>query len=213
MASPPVPVVTVAGLKGGVGKTTTAVHLAHGLAAATGGRVLLIDSDPQGSALTWDEQAGGTFSAAGVTAVSLATRDLHRRVPDMAGPYAWVVIDTPPGDLAISASALRAGTHVVLPLPPSTIDVDRLRPTLELLAEVDPLRELPVTPWVLLTRVRTGTVSARAAREVITELGLSVFAADVPLREHYASAFGAPVTLDDLGEYADVTAELLESTR
>ncbi len=49
--------VTVLNLKGGTGKTTTAVYLAGGL--ARNGRTLLIDADPQRSALSWSEAAGG----------------------------------------------------------------------------------------------------------------------------------------------------------
>jgi chromosome partitioning protein len=203
-----VQIVTVAGLKGGVGKTTSSVYLAHGLATKTGSRVLLVDADPQGSALSWDEQSGDSFREAGVLAVSLPVRDLHRRVADLGSGYGWVVIDTPPGDLAISASAIRAAGEVLLPLAPATIDVDRLRPTLEMLAEVDPLRAEPVSPRVLLTRVRAGTINARAVREMLISLGLEVMAAQISLREAYASAFGAAVT--DLGDYADVVAELLD---
>lgn len=197
-------ILTVAGLKGGVGKTTSAVHLAHGFAVAAGARVLLLDADPQGSALSWSEQAGGF---PGVQVVALPVKDLHRRAADLGTGYAWVVIDTPPGDLAISASAVRAATDVLLPLPPATIDIDRLRPTLELLAEMDPLRPEPIAPRVMLTRVRAGTVNARAARQVLDSIGLDVLTAEVPLREAFAGAFGSPVT--DIGEYAAVVDELM----
>jgi chromosome partitioning protein len=85
------------------------------------------------------------------------------------------------------------------------LDLDRLRPTLELLEEVEHFNEIPV--HVLLTRVRRGTKSASAAREVLVELGLPVLEAEIPLLEAYAGSFG--VAPDDLAEYGVAVNELL----
>src|SRR6266571_314383 len=65
----------VVNLKGGTGKTVTAVHLA--VALAQQGRTLLVDADPQGSALSWSQEAGD-FPC---SVVGLPVRDLRRRLP------------------------------------------------------------------------------------------------------------------------------------
>ena len=188
----------LANLKGGAGKTTSAVHLAASLSRS--GRTLLLDADPQGSALSWSETAGDFPFPVAATPV----KDLHRRVPQLAEGYTHVVIDTPPGEVAITRSALLAADTVVVPISPSLLDIDRLRPTIELLAEIEGMNEPRV--HVLLTRLRRGTRTAKAAREVLSELGLTVLVTEVTLRENYATSFG--LTPSDLGEYTEVLAEL-----
>jgi len=185
--------------KGGVGKSTSAVYLAAGLARR--GRTLLVDADPQQTVLTWSELAGDGFPPV----VSLPTRDLRRRLAELAAGFEHLVIDTPPGNPAITRSATLAVDLVVIPTSPTLVDLDRLRPTLELLAEVED--QHPFDVRILLTRVRAGTVSGRAARDYLGgEVELPLLAATIPLRESYGSSFG--LVVEDLGEYAEVLGEL-----
>jgi chromosome partitioning protein len=189
----------IVNLKGGTAKTITAVHLAAGLAAE--GRTLLVDADPQGSALAWSETAGDDFPC---PVVGLPVRDLHRRLPELLEGFEHVVIDTPPGDAAIVRSAVLAAEVALIPMPPSFLDLDRLRPTLELIAELEPMH--PIVVRIALTKVRQGTRSARATREVLADLGVPVLAAEVPLREAYVASFG--LVPNGYGDYGAVLDEV-----
>lgn len=192
--------------KGGVAKTTSAVFLA---AAFSGhGKTLLVDCDPQGSALSWAaaaEEAGGQGSLF-FASVGLPLTSAGREVEKLAGDYDHVVLDTPPGEEKISRSALMAADTAVVVAAPSALDLDRLRPTLELVAEVEQISS-GLDYWILLTRVRRITREARDAREVLEEVGLPVMAAEIPLLSRYSDAFGRP--FEDALDYAEVCEQLL----
>ena len=138
------------------------------------------------------------------TVVSLPVRDLHKRVADLAGDFAHVVIDTPPGDLGIIRSAVMAVDVVLVPVAPTGLDLNRMRPTFELLAELEPVHAVEV--GVLLVKRRARTLSASGAREILGELDYPVMDTEIPLAEMYASSFGTTPT--DLGKYADLITEL-----
>jgi chromosome partitioning protein len=140
----------ITNLKGGTGKTTSAVHLASGLGRR--GRTLLIDADPQGSATEWALLIGDECP---FTLRTDADSDLHLRLPDIARGFEHVVIDTPPGHDAIVRAAVLAATDVLIPLAPSLMDVNRLRPTIEMIAALEKLNA--PTLRVLLTKVRYNT--------------------------------------------------------
>ena len=113
-------IVALLNQKGGVGKTTLALHLA-GAWAREGKRVTLIDADPQGSALDWSEQRlkGGWPRLFGV---GLARDTLHREVPGFARDADHVVIDGPPRVAGRMRSALLAADLVLIPAQPSPFD-------------------------------------------------------------------------------------------
>ncbi|CAN5724679.1 ParA family partition ATPase [soil metagenome] len=191
---------TLIDLKGGTGKTTSAVYLARGLGES--GRTLLIDMEAYGSALSWSESAP---SLPFVT-IQMPVKDLHKRVDNLAQGYDHVVIDTPAIVRPIGRSALMSAQHAIIPISPSLLDIDRLNETLALIDEVEHTNDL--TTSILLTRVRRGTKSAKATREALSEMGLHVLTAEIPLLETYAGAAGTNPS--DLGEYADALEEIKE---
>ena len=198
--------VAVANLKGGTGKTISAFFLAAALARY--GKTLLVDCDPQGSALSWAEGAEDDGGHLAFSVMGLPVRDVHRKLKGFEGDYTHVVLDTPPGEMAITRSALLAADTALVPVPPTAIDLDRVMPTLELVAEVEPLNDLSFQ--VLLTRVRRISREGRDARLVMEEMGLPVMATEVPQLSFYSDSFGEAVN-GRLGEYEHVAQELLRT--
>ena len=168
------------------------------------GRTLAVDCDPQGSLMNWSEEAAEGGKSLPFTVVSMATRDVHIRLADLGAGYEHVIVDTPPGDLGIIRSAILASDTVLVPVSPSGLDLNRIRPTFEVLEEI--AISHPVEVGVLLTKVRRGTRSAREARGILAENGYPAMKTEIPLAEHFAAAFGSVPAV--LGEYWELLGEL-----
>lgn len=189
----------VAGLKGGTGKTTCAVLLAELLADQDGGRVVLVDTDPQGSAMRWADLAAEEGEGLRALAVSLPTADLSRRLPAVTGGATSLVLDTPPGSLPIASAAVRAADVVIVPARPSLADLDRVA------AAVDVAETFGRPALAVLTNLRAGTRSAAEAREGLADAGIPCAETSIPHREAIAAAFGtrpASAVLDYVRELA-----------
>ncbi len=114
-------IVALLNQKGGVGKSTLALHLA-GQWARDGKRVTLIDADPQASALDWSQQRNREGLPRLFGVVGLARDTLHREAPELARNADHIVIDGPPRVAGLMRSALLAADLVLVPVQPSPFD-------------------------------------------------------------------------------------------
>ncbi len=205
----------LANLKPGTGKTTSAVWLAHVFAQARNS-VLLVDADPSGSALEWSDLAAMDPRFASPQAAfpfriaALPSRELHRRLPEIARDADVVIIDTPqledhPG---IARSALRYADEIVIPCAPSPIEINRTTPVRDEIAEVQEIRDTPVRSAILPNRCIARAHSTADAREALQGLGYDVLATAVPRLEMYAQSFGMPIRQAGCGLWRQVARNL-----
>jgi chromosome partitioning protein len=207
----------LANLKPGTGKTTSAVWLAHVFSQA-GNRVLLVDADPSGSALEWSDLAAMYPGMAPEQAafpfriVALPSRELHRRLPEIARHDDVVIIDTPQIEdhAGIARSALRYADEIVIPCAPSPIEINRTTPVREEIAEIREVRDKPARAVVLLNRCVTRAHSTADAREALTGLGYDVLGTVVPRREVYAQSFGVPIQQAGTEVWRQVARDLID---
>ena len=172
--------------KGGVGKTTLALHLA-GAWSARGRRVLVVDADPQASALDWADQRlrEGLPRLFGV--LGLARETLHKELPDLARETDHLIIDGPPRVAGIARSALLAADLVVIPAQPSPFDGWASSEMLRLLDEARIFRP-ELRARMLLNRCAARTVIARETAEALADQDPPMLASRVGQRVAFADA-------------------------
>ena len=195
--------VVVLSRKGGVGKSTTAIHLGGYLAGVFegGDDVLLVDTDPSRNALRWAKRGRLPFRVAGedeVDADPAMAREARHLIVDMRGsPSAEEIED-----------AMRLAEVMVIPIMPSGLALDTLLQTrrdLRRLGREDRYR-------VLLTAVPP-------ARAQLEELGIPLFGGEIRRLEAFEAAADDGVLVRDLPDrraqrgwedYARVGEELVE---
>lgn len=176
-------IISLLNQKGGVGKTTLAVHLATALALEHSLRVLLIDADPQGSALDWSASRAGE---APFPVVGLPKPSLHKELPKLEN-YDAFIVDGAPRVYDVARSAILASDLVLIPVQPSPYDVWAAKEIVDLLSEVRDFKDSLKSAFVINRKI-VNTAIGRDVSDALAEYRLPVLQSHVCQRVSFAES-------------------------
>ena len=173
--------------KGGVGKSTLTVHIAHAL-MARGKEVCIVDADPQGSIRDWQE----TSQVTQFSIIGLDRKQTLKTLPFVvnAKECDYCLIDTP-GRLAdIQAVAISLAHKIFIPVQPSNYDIWASSDVVELIKS----RQLALantggcpTSSFIINRLIANTIIGREVREALKEFEMPVTNQAITQRVCYQS--------------------------
>ncbi len=182
--------IVVSNIKGGVGKTTTAMYLAGVAGLRSKTPVYLVDSDPQGSTAEW-------FDTDPIENVELIEGPSVRTVSKaMDRSDGMVVVDTAAGDSPIVRAALARADVVVIPTRAGGVEPNRVVSTLEMTPS-------NVPAGVVICSARLGTNDLEATVEWWTELEVPIWGI-IPERVAIAAGPSGRLSSEGLDLYGKI---------
>lgn len=200
-------ILAVINSKGGVGKSTLAVHAAAWL-QRRGYRIAVVDADAQRSTTDWLGQM-----APDIRLETHANPDhLIERLPRLAAIHDIVIADGPATLNETTITLAGAADLVLMPIGPSLMDVHASYRTARELYRVRLAVQRDDRPYVVtvMNRVQPRTRLARVALAAVRKYGFPIARSVVQLRQAYAEACGQGTTVWDMGSSARNAARELD---
>ncbi len=189
------PVIGVCNQKGGIGKSSTAVHLARWLQSQSDS-VFVIDSDGQRTSSLWLSNLSQPIPVE----IIPDPNELLERLPNLATKHQWLIVDAP-GTLAEATRAIVLWSDLVLiPCQPTGVDLASASDTVRLIKQARAIRKGEPQAAIFLNRAVKGTRLKQEAFTVLKAVpDINVLGEVIHQRQIIADAFGQGATVFDLG--------------
>jgi chromosome partitioning protein len=196
-------IIGVLSQKGGVGKTTVALNLAAAI-ATSGSRVLVVDADPQGSALAWStaREAEPLFPVVG-----MAKPTLHRELPNLAANYHFIVIDGAPRVNDLARSAILASNLVLIPVQPSPYDIWASSETVRLIREARQINAALEAAFLINRKIARSAIGRDAATALARFEDIPVLEVHLSQRILYAESAAKGLAVVEVAPQGEAARE------
>lgn len=204
-------VIAVLNQKGGSGKTTIASNLAHALSLDKH-KVLLVDSDPQGSLRDWNEANDAEI----LPVVGLDRETLPKDLKAVSGGYDFVIIDGAPQIAKMSAAAVKAADLVIIPVQPSPYDIWACADLVDIVTARQEVTDGKPPAYFLISRVIKNTKLSGEIKTALEEYELPVLKASTTQRVAYPTTASEGLTVfkdpnsEAAKEISAIKSEILE---
>jgi chromosome partitioning protein len=195
-------VIAVLNQKGGAGKTTIATHLARALQLG-GNDVVLIDSDPQGSARDW----AAVREDQPLHVVGIDRPTIDRDIKAL-GQKDFVVIDGAPQAADLAVSAIKAADFVLIPVQPSPYDIWATADLVDLVKSRIELTDGKLKAAFVVSRAIKGTKIGAEIADALAGYSLPVLATRITQRVSYPSTAATGKTIFDLEPDGEAAQEV-----
>lgn len=183
--------IAVLNQKGGSGKTTIATHLATAL-MRVGHDILLVDSDPQGSARDW----AAVREDQPVPVVGIDRPTIGRDLKNLARKD-YVIIDGAPQAADLAASAIKAADFILIPVQPSPYDIWATAELVDLVKQRIEITDGKLQAAFIVSRAIKGTRIGAEVIEALHGYELPILESRITQRVIYPTTAASGTTVFD----------------